>query len=96
MDIVARLIKSTHLSARIRCVDLTPKVLEVLKGHVAEHKWDGVETEVLDVRDLKTFKDETFSHVLTKFGFAPTPDDLDRPTKAAAEMFRAFKKGGAK
>lgn len=92
--IVTRLIKATHPSARIMCADLAPRVLEVLKEHVAENKWDGIETDVLDVRDLKTIKEETFTHVLTNFGFASTPDDLNGPTKAAAEIFRVLKKGG--
>lgn len=91
---VTRLIKAQHPSARIKCADLAPGVLDVLRSHVEENGWDGVDAEVLDVRDLKTLKDDTFTHVITNFGFSPTPDDQDGPTKAAAEMFRVLKKGG--
>jgi ubiquinone/menaquinone biosynthesis C-methylase UbiE len=92
--LVTRLIKAARPCARIKCADLAPKVLEIVQEHVAENKWEGVDTEVLDVRELKTLRDDTFTHVITNFGFAPTPDDLDGPTKAAGEMFRVLKKGG--
>jgi ubiquinone/menaquinone biosynthesis C-methylase UbiE len=92
--LVTRLIKSQQPSVRIKCADLAPGVLDVVKAHIAENKWDDVDTEVLDVRDLKTLGDETFTHVITNFGLSPTPDDLDGPMKAAAEIFRVLKKGG--
>lgn len=92
--IVTRLIKAQDPSARIMCADLAPGVLDVVKTHVRENHWENVDTTVLDVRDLKTLEDDTFSHVITNFGFSPTPDDHDGPKKAAAEMYRVLKKGG--
>ena len=63
-------------------------------ARAAKHGWENVTSEVLDVRDLKTIGDETFSHVVTNFGFATDVEDLEGPGKAAREMYSKLKKGG--
>ncbi|KAH8599872.1 S-adenosyl-L-methionine-dependent methyltransferase [Bisporella sp. PMI_857] len=88
--LVTGLIKAEHPSARITAADLAPSVIEVVK----RKGWESVDAAVLDVRDLKSLKDETFSHVITNFGFAPDVNDLDGPGKAAGEMFRVVRPGG--
>lgn len=69
-------------------------MIDYYKSRIAENKWDNIETDVLDVRDLKTLGDGTFSHVITNFGFAPDVEDLTGPGKAAKEMWRVLKVGG--
>jgi ubiquinone/menaquinone biosynthesis C-methylase UbiE len=92
--IVTSLIKNKYPWARIKSTDLAPGVIEVVQSKIAENKWEGVETDILDVRGLKTLEDDTFTHVITNFGFSPTPDDLEGPGKAAREMYRVLQKGG--
>jgi ubiquinone/menaquinone biosynthesis C-methylase UbiE len=67
---------------------------DLVRGKAAENGWENVETDVLDVRDLKTLKDNTFTHVITNFGFAADVKDLNGPLKAAKEMYRVLKPGG--
>lgn len=69
-------------------------MIDIVKWKVDELKWENVETDVLDVRDLKTLEENSFTHVLTNFGFSPTPDDPSGPGKAAREMWRVCKPGG--
>ncbi|RDW88604.1 hypothetical protein BP6252_00636 [Coleophoma cylindrospora] len=93
--IVTTLIKAQFPSAHILAADLAPGILEVAKAKIQQNGWqEGFETEVLDVRDLKTLRDGTFSHVITNFGFAPNVEDLAGPEKAAKEMWRVLKPGG--
>lgn len=93
--IVTALIKTQLPSARILATDLAPGVLQVAKAKVQENGWqEGFGTDVLDVRDLKTLADETFSHVITNFGFAPNVEDPDGPGKAAREIWRVLSPGG--
>jgi ubiquinone/menaquinone biosynthesis C-methylase UbiE len=92
--IVTQLIKAQHPYARIKGCDLAPSVIEVFKSKIKEKGWENVETDILDVRDLKTLEDDTFTHVITNFGFSPTPDDHSGPAKAAAEMYRVLQPGG--
>lgn len=92
--IVTQLIKSQYPYAHIKGCDLAPGVIDVLKSKIAENKWENVETDVLDVRDLKTLEEGMFTHVITNFGFSPTPDDPSGPGRAAAEIYRVLKPGG--
>jgi ubiquinone/menaquinone biosynthesis C-methylase UbiE len=92
--IVTQLIKAKHPKAIIKCVDLAPGMIDIIKWKVDELKWENVETDVLDVRNLKTLEGNSFTHVLTNFGFSPTPDDPAGPRKAAGEMWRVCKPGG--
>jgi hypothetical protein len=49
-------------------------------------------TEVLDVRDLSTLKDGTFTHVITNLRL-PLPSGLDSGPRIVGEMFRLLKIG---
>ena len=69
-------------------------MIDVLKARAKENKWENIETDILDVRDLNTLKDETFTHVITNFGFGSDVKDLSGPSRAAKEMYRVLKKGG--
>ncbi|KAG0648819.1 Methyltransferase tpcH [Hyphodiscus hymeniophilus] len=92
--LLTQLIKAAHPKAHIKCADLAPGMIDIIKEKVQGLEWVNVETDVLDVRDLKTLEDNTFSHVLTNFGFSPTPDDPEGPRKAAREMWRVLREGG--
>jgi ubiquinone/menaquinone biosynthesis C-methylase UbiE len=92
--ILTQLIKASHPKAHIKCADLAPGMIDIIKGKVQGLEWVNVETDILDVRDLKTLEDNSFSHVLTNFGFSPTPDDPAGPGKAAREMWRVLREGG--
>jgi hypothetical protein len=52
-----------------------------------------MKTEILDVRDLSTLKDGTFTHVITNLGL-PVPGDLDSGPKIVIQVFRVLKEGG--
>ena len=67
---------------------------DLVRGKAAENRWKSVETDVLDARDLKTLNSNTFTHVITNFGFVPDAKDLSGPLKAAKEMYRVLKPGG--
>lgn len=92
--IVSAVIKMQQPHAHIKAVDLSPNMLETLKIKMEANNWTDVETEVLDVRDLKTLHDKTFSHIITNMGFAPDVNDMEGPLKAAKEMWRVLKPGG--
>jgi ubiquinone/menaquinone biosynthesis C-methylase UbiE len=94
LGIVTDLIKAQHPKAHIKCTDIAPGMIDIIKEKVDGVEWENVEAELLDARDLKTLQEGTFTHVLTNFGFHPTPDDLAGPAKAAKEMWRVLKPGG--
>jgi ubiquinone/menaquinone biosynthesis C-methylase UbiE len=92
--IVSALIKAQYPFAHIKGVDLAPGMIDVFKAHAEANKWENVEADILDVRDLKTLEDESFSHVITNFGFASDVKDASGPLRAAREMHRVLKTGG--
>lgn len=92
--IVSALIKQQHPNARIKATDLAGNTLEVLLTKMKIDGWDNVETKVLDARELKTLENNTFTHVITNFGFGKDPTDSTGPSKAAKEMWRVLKPGG--
>jgi len=69
-------------------------MIEFFKTRALENNWSNISTDILDVRDLKSLQDGTFSHVITNFGFAPDVSDPTGPLKAAKEMWRVLKPGG--
>jgi ubiquinone/menaquinone biosynthesis C-methylase UbiE len=69
-------------------------MIDVFKARAVENQWENIESDVLDVRDLKTLEDGTFTHVITNFGFTPNVDDPSGPLKAAREMWRVLRSGG--
>ena len=92
--LVTSILKASHPFARIHGADLAPGMISIYSDRVSRHSWENITSEVLDVRDLKTIKDETFTHVVTNFGFAPDVADLQGPLRAAKEMYRVLKPGG--
>ena len=92
--VVTTCIKELCSSAHIKAADLAPGMLDVVRTKISEHKWENVETEVLDVRHLTTVKDNTFTHAITNFGFVANGDDPAAPLKIAKEVWRVLKPGG--
>lgn len=92
--IVSEVIKSQFPSARIVGADLAPGMLAIYKEKAEKFGWENIDTKVQDVRNLTEFEDETFTHVITNFGFAPNVEDLTGPGKAVKEMWRVLKPGG--
>lgn len=92
--IVTQLIKDSHPTAHIHCADIAPGMVDIVKEKAQALDWVNVETAVLDAGDLKALGDGSFSHVLTNFGFSPSPNDKAGPARAAREMWRVLKEGG--
>lgn len=92
--LVSAYIKSQYPFAKLKGADIAPGVIETYNTRITEGKWEGCDAEVLDCRDLKTLKDNTFTHVITNFGFAPNPDDPMGQQRAVKEMYRVLKPGG--
>jgi ubiquinone/menaquinone biosynthesis C-methylase UbiE len=66
-------------------------MLSVVQDKMKEGGWENVEIDVLDVRELKSLKDDTFSYVIYEFwGFA----ECGGRGGAVEEMYRVLKKGG--
>jgi len=91
--IVSEQIKLLHPDAKILATDIAPTMIEELQRAIKSKEWSNMNTEILDVRDLSTLKDETFTHVITNLGL-PVPGDLDSSPKIVSEMFRVLKIGG--
>jgi ubiquinone/menaquinone biosynthesis C-methylase UbiE len=94
MILKLRLIKASHPNVRIKACDLAPTMTSIVESKAVEHGWSNISTEVLDVKDLKTLRDDTFSHVITNFGIAPSLEDSDGPLRAAKDIYRVLKPGG--
>lgn len=92
--LVSAYIKSQFPFAKIKGTDIAPGVIEFYKNRITEGNWEGCDAEILDCRDLKTLNDNTFTHVITNFGFAPDPDDPTGQQRAVEEMYRVLKPGG--
>jgi ubiquinone/menaquinone biosynthesis C-methylase UbiE len=56
--------------------------------------WMNVDVEELDIRDLKAFNDNSFTHAFTNFGIALMGEDAEGPYKAVRELHRVLKPGG--
>ncbi|RDL39541.1 Uncharacterized protein BP5553_03881 [Venustampulla echinocandica] len=93
--LVTAVIKSKYPTARILGSDIAPGMISIYEARAKENNWPSVSSAVLDVRDLKTLEDDTFSHVITNFGImAPTFQDKEAPLKVARETWRVLKSGG--
>ena len=68
-------------------------MIEQIQARIERESWNNTQTDVLDVRDLKSLADETFTHVFTNFGFL-VPGDPESGLKVAREAFRVLKQGG--
>ena len=51
--------------------------------------WSEKKTEILDVRDLATLKDGTFTHVITNLGL-PVPGDINSSPKNRERGFSSL------
>lgn len=91
--IVSEQIKLLHPDARIIATDLAPAMIEEVQRKIKAEGWSDVQTDVLDVRDLSSLPDETFTHVFTNLGL-PVPGDPESGLKAAKEAFRVLRLGG--
>ncbi|KAL9119250.1 MAG: hypothetical protein Q9187_004198, partial [Circinaria calcarea] len=84
------LLKSSADDVRVRAVDGSPGMIEIMQSIVQEERWQGrVEAEVMDGLNLK-FPDETFDVSVTSFGIFFFPD----PAKGAREVYRTLKPTG--
>ena len=91
--IVSEQIKLLYPEAKILATDLAPGKIEEVQSAIKTNRWGEMKTEILDVRDLATLKDETFTHVITNLGM-PVPRDINSSPKIVSEMFRVLKRGG--
>lgn len=91
--IVSEQIKLLHADARILAADIAPGMIEEVQQSMKTNGWETMETQILDVRDLSSLNDETFTHIITNLGL-PVPGDLDSSPKIVNEMFRVLKIGG--
>ncbi len=91
--IVSEQIKLLYPDAKILATDLAPGMIDEVQNAIKTNGWSEMKTEMLDVRDLATLKDEIFTHVITNLGM-PVPDDINSSPKIVSEMFRVLKRGG--
>ncbi|KAL2075654.1 hypothetical protein VTL71DRAFT_597 [Oculimacula yallundae] len=93
--LVTSLLKSHYPNLRVLGTDVAPGMISVYNSKIADNNWSGsVSSSICDSRALTGIKDESFSHVITNFGFPPDLTDMDSPMKAAREMWRVMEKGG--
>jgi 16S rRNA G1207 methylase RsmC len=90
---VSKQFKLLHPHATILVTDIAPGVVDEIQQTIKTNGWSNMYTEILDVRDLSTLRDETFTHVITNLGL-PVPGDLESSTKIVNEIFRDSKIGG--
>jgi ubiquinone/menaquinone biosynthesis C-methylase UbiE len=86
-------IKLLYTDAKILATDLAPGMIEEVQNAIKTNGWSEMKTEILDVRDLATLKDETFTHVITNLGM-PVTGDINSSPKIVSEMYRVLKRGG--
>ncbi|KAH8668191.1 S-adenosyl-L-methionine-dependent methyltransferase [Tricladium varicosporioides] len=92
--LVSQFLKDACPSVHITGADLASGMIEAYEGRAKRNSWTRTSTSQLDCRDLHTLEDNTFTHVITNFGFAPDASDPGGPSKAAREMYRVLKPGG--
>ncbi|KAJ9663103.1 hypothetical protein H2201_005774 [Coniosporium apollinis] len=90
---VTEQVKLLHPDARIMATDLAPAMLEQVQQRIEREGWSDVQSDILDVRDLKSFGEGTFSHVFTNFGLL-VPGDAEAGVKVARECLRVLRVGG--
>lgn len=92
--IITSVIKSVEPKARVVAVDLTVGMLDQVKAKIEKFCWTDVETELLDIRELKTLKGDSFSHSFTSLGLQALWPDAEGPLKACKELYRVAQPGG--
>ncbi|KAG4440101.1 hypothetical protein IFR05_004398 [Cadophora sp. M221] len=91
--IVSEQIKLQHPDARILATDLSPAMIEEVTKRISTEHWSNMDTDTLDVRDLSSLKENTFTHVFTNLGL-PVPGDTNSSSQITSEIFRVLKPGG--
>jgi ubiquinone/menaquinone biosynthesis C-methylase UbiE len=61
---------------------------------IIQKHWVDIEVEELDMRNLKTLKDNSFTRAITNFGIALMCEDAEGPLNAVRELHRVLKPGG--
>jgi ubiquinone/menaquinone biosynthesis C-methylase UbiE len=90
---VSEQIKLKYPDAEIMATDLSPAMIEALQEKIKVYEWSNMKTDVLDIRNLSTLKDETFSHAFLNLGL-PVIGDAEAGVKVSKELFRVLKVGG--
>jgi hypothetical protein len=72
---VTTLLEAQHLKARVKCSDLGPGKIDIIKYQTMQNSWVSSPIGLLHVRDLRTLEDDAFTHVVMNFGLVPTLDD---------------------
>ncbi len=80
-------------NAKILVADLSPVKMEQVPQLIKRHLWAGMETAILDVRNLSGLEDNTFTHVITNIGML-IPGDRDTIVNVLREVFRVLKLEG--
>ncbi|MDG6220986.1 MAG: class I SAM-dependent methyltransferase [Candidatus Thermoplasmatota archaeon] len=76
-------------TGKVVAVDLSPKMVEVVRKRYSDKYGDVIKPEVGDVEDLP-YVDHHFPRILATFAITSFPD----PEKALAEAYRVMKPGG--
>lgn len=92
--IVTSVIKEQEPKAKIIAADLTQGMLDQVRIRVELHKWTDVETQRVDMRDLKGLKDGSFSHSFTCLGIQALTAAEEGPLQACKELYRVAQPGG--
>lgn len=82
-------IPAAELGAQVLATDLSPGMLELLRGRVEAAGVTGIRTSVMDGTDLD-LADQSFERVCSQFGVMLFPD----PDAGLREMFRLTATGG--
>jgi hypothetical protein len=81
------------LYAAIFVTDIAPGMIDEIQQTIKTNGWSNMYTKILDVHDLSTLRDKTFTHVITNLGL-PVPGGLESSIKIVNEIFRDSKIGG--
>ncbi|XMA15483.1 hypothetical protein WAI453_008274 [Rhynchosporium graminicola] len=93
--LVTDLLKSHYPALRMIGTDATPGTIEACDSKIATTKWfDTITSSICDSHTLTGIENESFTHVITNFGFPPDLTDRCSAMKATREMWRLLKPGG--
>ena len=87
-------IKKRVPDARIMATDVAPGMARKVETLALEKGWKDVGTRVQDMRSLDTFKNDTFTHVITNFSLLMLKEREDL-VNSTREMYRVLQKGGS-
>ncbi|KAF4542154.1 COQ5 family methyltransferase [Lasiodiplodia theobromae] len=80
-----------HAKGRINhtCGDISQGMIDLVQSRIKEAGWKGATTKILDAQKMD-IPSNTFTHVLTNFGFVGLPD----PSLVLREWHRVLQPGG--